>query len=273
MKTQAEKKQKLMEYMKEYTSQDVMIAFSGGVDSTLLLKAACEMANKNSRKVYAVTIHTTLHPMNEIQLTKQLAEEIGAIHLVVQVNELENAKISENPVNRCYLCKKYLFTKLREMAHDMEIETIMDGTNEDDLHVYRPGLQALSELQIKSPLADAEMTKEDVRKMADEYGLSVAKRPSAPCLATRFPYGTKLSYEEMNKVELGEDYIKSLGFYNVRIRVHEDIARIEVDSQDLNQLLIHRVDIINHLKKLGYAYVTIDLEGFRSGSMDYKVHT
>lgn len=266
-----DKKQKYLEIMDSYTNQDVIIAFSGGVDSTLLLKTACELSARKNHKVYAVTIHTTLHPMNEIEITKKMAKEAGAIHFIIQVDELQNAGVMDNPVNRCYLCKKYLFTKLRKMAKDLQIEIIMDGTNEDDLHVYRPGIQALRELQIISPLAEAGITKAVVREMAEEYGLSVARRPSAPCFATRFPYGTKLSYEKMQKVEKGEDYVKSFGFYNVRIRVHGDIARIEVDSRNIIKILKHRSDIISYLKNLGYAYVTVDLEGFRSGSMDYKI--
>lgn len=271
MKQYIEKKQKFLERMESYTNQDVMVAFSGGVDSTLVLKTACELASRKNNKVYAVTIHTTLHPMSELKITKQLAEAAGAVYSVVQVDELQNAGVMDNPVNRCYLCKKYLFTQLREMAQNLKIEVIMDGTNEDDLHVYRPGMQALLELKIISPLAEVGMTKEEVRKMAAEYGLSVASRPSAPCLATRFPYGTELSYEKLKKVEKGEEYIRTLGFYNLRIRVHEDIARIEVDSQDIIKLLELRDDIVGYLKNLGYAYVTVDLEGFRSGSMDYKI--
>lgn len=266
-----EKKEKYLEIMDRYINQDVIIAFSGGVDSALILKTACELGRRKNHKVYAVTVHTTLHPMNEIEIARQMAKEAGAIHSIIQVDELQNAGVMDNPVNRCYLCKKYLFTKLKEMAKNQQIAIIMDGTNEDDLHVYRPGVQALRELQIISPLAEAGITKADVRKMAEEYGLSVAKRPSAPCLATRFPYGTELSYEKMQNVEKGEEYVKTLGFYNVRIRVHEDIARIEVDSEDMIKLLEHREDIVSYLKQLGYVYVTVDLEGFRSGSMDYKV--
>ncbi|OYO59687.1 hypothetical protein CG709_18040 [Lachnotalea glycerini] len=153
-----------------------MVAISGDMNSTLLLKAACELADKNKRKVYAVTIHTTLHPMNEIEITKQLAKEIGAIHSIIEVDELQNAGIMNNPVNRCYLCKKYLFTKLLEMAKELGIQTIMDGTNEDDLHVYRPGILALKELNIKSPLAETGITKKEIREIAKEYGLSVAAR-------------------------------------------------------------------------------------------------
>ena len=147
-------------------------------------------------------------------------------------------------------------------------QTILEGTNADDLLQYRPGLRALQELEIKSPLKEAGLTKDEVRKLSKEYGISVADRPSSPCLATRFPYGDKLTIEKLNQVEQGEIYLKSLGLYNVRLRIHGTIARIEVDTADIEKLLNHREQIIHHLKSLGYGYITLDLEGFRSGSMD-----
>lgn len=266
-----DKKQELIKLIDNYTNQNIVIAFSGGVDSTLLLKIACDLASKKNNKVYAFTIHTTLHPMNEVEASKKIAEEFGAIHNVIHVDELQNAGVLDNPVDRCYLCKKFLFTNLREIAQNLQVDIIMDGTNEDDLHVYRPGIQALKEIGVLSPLAMVHMTKDDIRTMAKEYGISVAMKPSAPCLATRFPYGTHLSYEGMKQVEQAEEFMKTLGFYNVRIRVHEDIARIEVDSPDIFKLVENRENIISKLKSLGYQYITVDLEGFRSGSMDYKV--
>ena len=266
-----EKSKKLLTLIDNYTDKDILIAFSGGVDSSLLLKLACESAHKNNKKVYAVTVHTQLHPMNDIVIAKEVAKEAGAIHLVIQIDELEDAGIKDNPVDRCYLCKKYLFSKLKEVATNLNIDTILEGTNEDDLHVYRPGIKALDELGIKSPLAKANMTKADVRRLAHEYNISVAQRPSTPCLATRFPYGTNLSYENMKKVEQAEEYLRSMGFYNVRVRVHDDIARIEVDEIYMDKLIFERKNIINYMKNLGYTYITLDLEGFRSGSMDYKI--
>ena len=266
-----EKSKKLLTLIDNYTDKDILIAFSGGVDSSLLLKLACESAHKNNKKVYAVTVHTQLHPINDVVIAKEVAKEAGAIHLVIQIDELEDAGIKDNPVDRCYLCKKYLFSKLKEVATNLNIDTILDGTNEDDLHVYRPGIKALDELGIKSPLTKANMTKADVRRLAQEYNISVAQRPSTPCLATRFPYGTNLSYENMKKVEQAEEYLRSMGFYNVRVRVHDDIARIEVDEIYMDKLIFERKNIINYMKNLGYTYITLDLEGFRSGSMDYKI--
>lgn len=269
MKTYEEKCSYLQKLMEKYTQENVVVAFSGGVDSSLLLKTACINAVKNGTKVFAVTMHTTLHTMNEIESSKETAGEVGAEHLIISVDELKEAGIENNPVERCYLCKKYLFQKMKDKAESLGVKIILDGTNEDDLHMFRPGLKALKELEIKSPLAESDFSKTDVRKLAEEYGLSVSKKPSTPCLATRFPYGSRLSYEEMKKVEKGEDFLKNLGLYNVRLRVHNDIARIEVDKEDIVKIVVYKEAIISYLKELGYRYITLDLEGFRSGSMDY----
>lgn len=269
MKTYEEKCSYLQKLMEQYTQENVVVAFSGGVDSSLLLKTACINAVKNGTKVFAVTMHTTLHTMNEIESSKETAGEVGAEHLIISVDELKEAGIENNPVERCYLCKKYLFQKMKDKAESLGVKIILDGTNEDDLHMFRPGLRALKELEIKSPLAESDFSKTNVRKLAEEYRLSVSKKPSTPCLATRFPYGSRLSYEEMKKVEKGEDFLKNLGLYNVRLRVHNDIARIEVDKEDIVKIVVYKEAIISYLKELGYRYITLDLEGFRSGSMDY----
>ncbi len=263
-----QKKEKLWEQMSRYARQDVAIAFSGGVDSSLLLKLACEAARENGTKVYAVTMETRLHPAGELKETKRIAREMGAVHLTIFVDELEGAGIMDNPVDRCYRCKRLLFTKLLEKTDQLKVPVVLEGTNEDDLHVYRPGIRALKELQIVSPLAQNHMTKEEVRRLAASYGLPEASKPSAPCLATRFPYGAALSYEAMERVEQGETYLKGLGFRNVRLRVHGSVLRLEVDVQDFPALMQHRKEIVCHLKEAGYTYLTLDLEGFRSGSMD-----
>lgn len=269
--TYEEKKQKLQEQMLVYAQGDMLVAFSGGVDSSLILKLAVQAVAKTGHKVYGIMVHTMLHPMGEVEDARVTAEQIGAEFRVLEIDELKGADILDNPVDRCYRCKKYLFRNLIEEGEKLGVSVMMEGTNEDDLHVYRPGLRAIRELGIHSPLAEAGMTKAEVRRLAGELGVSVSNKPSMPCLATRFPYGTRISYEAMRKVDEGEAFIRSLGFYNVRLRIHNDVARIEVDVNEMPHLLEHCEQIVAKLKNLGYDYITVDLEGFRSGSMDLHV--
>ena len=266
--TYEEKKQSLIYDLHEITKKDIVLAFSGGVDSSLLLKICCEEAKKNGTKVYAVTVHTELHPMKDLEIASEVAKEAGAEHIIVHIDELEEAGIKNNPVDRCYLCKKCLFGKLKKKAEELKAGCVVEGTNEDDLHVYRPGIKALKELGITSPLAANGITKAEVRKIADEYGVSVANRPSTPCMATRFPYGAELDYDNMRQAEFGEEWIRKQGFYNVRIRVYDNLARVEIDQEDMIRFLDQKESIVKKLKELGYDYITLDLEGFRSGSMD-----
>lgn len=269
--TYEEKKQKLQKQMFVYAQGDMLVAFSGGVDSSLILKLAVQAAAKTRHQVYGIMMHTMLHPMGEVEDARVTAEQIGAEFRVLEIDELKGADILDNPVDRCYRCKKYLFRNLIEEGEKLGVSVMMEGTNEDDLHVYRPGLRAIRELGIHSPLAEAGMTKAEVRRLAGELGVSVSNKPSMPCLATRFPYGTRISYEAMRKVDEGEVFIRSLGFYNVRLRIHNDVARIEVDVNEMPHLLEHCEQIVAKLKNLGYDYITVDLEGFRSGSMDLHV--
>lgn len=270
MKTYEEKKRDLYEKIKEYTKQDICIAFSGGVDSSLLLMLAreCIQQYKNSGKIHAVTFHTVLHPLCDLEVANKVAKEAEAIHKVVYVNELEQEEIRFNPENRCYLCKKTLLQKLMDYAEEQGISIIMEGTNEDDLHVYRPGLKAIKELGVLSPLAEAGFTKAEVRKLAEELGISVASRPSTPCLATRLPYGTEIKREDLEKIALGEDYLKEYGFSVVRIRLHGETCRIEIPKEDFSDFLEKSQEIVKYLQKIGFQYITLDIQGFRSGSMD-----
>lgn len=262
----------LTEAVREYAKEDTVLAFSGGVDSSLLLKLLCREAEKTGKKVAAVTMVTKLHPSGDLEIAQKVAGEAGALHYAVRIDELSHAGIMDNPVNRCYLCKKYLFTELLKAADEWGISTVLEGTNADDLTVYRPGIRAVKELGIRSPLAEAGMTKEDIRRMAAQYGVSVADRPASPCLATRFPYGTRLTREKMKMAEEGENSLRSLGFHNVRVRVHGDTARIEIDDCDLPALIKNRKAAAERLKKIGFTYITADLEGFRSGSMDIHLN-
>lgn len=260
---------KLTKLIDNYTKNDIVIAFSGGVDSSILLKLACDASKNTKRKVYAVTVHSSLMSVKELNFTENEAVKMGAISQIIGIDELADAQITYNPKNRCYLCKKHMFSKIADFAKTVNVNLILDGTNFDDLNVYRPGIRALNELGVLSPLAKLGFTKEEVRKLAYKYNISASDKPSSPCFATRFEYGTKLSYDEIRKVERAEEYIASLGFYNVRLRVHcNKVARIEVDSKDIVKLFEKKNVIIEYLKKLDFKYITVDLEGFVSGSMD-----
>lgn len=261
----------LEDYLDVLLGDDVAVAFSGGVDSALLLHLCVEAAGRHGTRVHAFTVHSDMHPLADISLARKAALEAGVGHTVLNVDELADAGIRNNPPDRCYRCKYALFSKIREEASGMGIKHILEGTNEDDLHVYRPGLRALAELSVLSPLARFHITKEEVRGMAARKGITVAKRPSSPCMATRFPYGALLSYEMMRKVDRAEARIKELGLSNVRVRVHGDIARIEIDPGDMARILEKRLELVEEIKGIGVDYVTIDLQGFRSGSMDINI--
>lgn len=265
------KADKLKRLMEDYGKDDVCVAFSGGVDSSLLLVMACEAAKKTGKKVYAITMDTVLHPKADLAIAKKVLSGTQAEHHVITLNELTIPELQNNPVNRCYLCKKELFHRIQEFARQKNVSIIIEGTNEDDLHVYRPGIQAIRELGIKSPLARCEMTKADVRVLAGKYGIPVANRPSAPCLATRLPYGTKIDFDLLKRIEKAEERVKELVPGNVRIRVHGDILRLETDEQVMPMLLENREKVLSCLKEVGCPYITFDLEGFRSGSMDVHV--
>ena len=270
---QKDKRQQLLAYMNQCAGTDVALAFSGGVDSSLLLKMSCDCAGEQGTKVYAVTFQTRLHPPCDLEAAKKIAEELKAEHVILQVDELEMEEICYNPENRCYLCKKNLFGHLKKFADEKGIPCLMDGTNEDDLHVYRPGLRALAEFGVESPLARCGVTKEEVRALAAEYGISAAGRPSTPCMATRLPYGSLLSYELLDRIAAGEEWMRGLlgERTNIRLRVHGEIARIETDESGMELLLRERKNVVRKLQELGFPYITLDLEGFRSGSMDRDI--
>lgn len=266
-----EKTEKLHKLLQELTQSDIAVAFSGGVDSSLLLKLACIHSRENQTTVYAYTAATQLHPAVDLELAKQVAAEIGAEHVILQIRELYQAGIENNPENRCYLCKKKIFQTMLEDMRERNVSLLMEGSNLDDTKVYRPGLKAIAELGVKSPLMEAGFTKAEVRRLAAELQISTADRPSTPCMATRFPYGTKLTMENLKKVEQAETFLGTFGFGNIRLRVHDNVARVEIDENCFEKLLTHRGEIIRYLKELGFDYITLDLEGFRSGSMDKRI--
>ncbi len=257
--------------MKLLASRDVCVAFSGGVDSSLLLYLAGKYAEEQESKVYAVTFDTQLHPAADLEVARQIARDTNAQHVVIHLDELENPQILENPPDRCYLCKKMLFEKLKDFAKKHQAEVVMEGTNQDDKSAYRPGLRAVRELGILSPLEQAGFTKEEVRAYARRCGLSVSDRPSTPCLATRLPYHTRIDRQVLSRIEAGEQYLREQGYYNVRLRVHGEILRIEVDRSEFERLVEMSGQVTETMKKLGFSYVTLDLQGFRSGSMDERL--
>ena len=262
------KTEQLEAIMDELTDQDMALAFSGGVDSSLLLKMAADRAAKKGTKGWAVTFNSRLHPSCDLENARKVAGELGGIHVILEIDELEMEEIRSNPVNRCYLCKRNLFRTLMAFAKEKGVEVLAEGTNEDDLHVYRPGIQAVRELGIRSPLAEAGLTKEEVRRLAAACGISAASRPSTPCMATRLPYGARLDYEILKKIEAGEEILRRMIGGNVRLRLHGQVVRIETDPERFSLALEKREEVVRQLKELGFVYITLDLEGFRSGSMD-----
>ena len=262
------KTEQLEAIMDELTDQDMALAFSGGVDSSLLLKMAADRAAKKGTKVWAVTFNSRLHPSCDLENARKVAGELGGIHVILEIDELEMEEIRSNPVNRCYLCKRNLFRTLMAFAKEKGVEVLAEGTNEDDLHVYRPGIQAVRELGIRSPLAEAGLTKEEVRRLAAACGISAASRPSTPCMATRLPYGARMDYEILKKIEAGEEILRRMIGGNVRLRLHGQVVRIETDPERFSLALERREEVVRQLKELGFVYITLDLEGFRSGSMD-----
>lgn len=263
-----DKKTCLRQKMSELAREDMCIAFSGGVDSSLILVMACEAASRTGSKILAVTMDTVLHPKADLDTARAVVEGTGAEHFVVHIDELADVRIKNNPRERCYLCKKALYTEMKEFARKKNISVLIEGTNEDDLHVYRPGLKAVRELGVHTPLADCGITKKEVRELAAEYGIFVAERPSAPCLATRLPYGTEIDLKLLKKIDRGEELLRSFGFGDVRIRVHGEILRLEVKQEDFPEVLRRKAEILKSLKEIGCPYITLDMEGFRSGSMD-----
>lgn len=263
-----DKKEKLEELLRESVKKGLCIAFSGGVDSSLLLAAACKEQRKSGGTVFGVMFDTFLHTKRDEEAARKVSMECGADFAVLSINELDNPVILNNPKDRCYQCKKYLFARLKEFAGEHQCGVIMDGTNADDGKAYRPGMRALSELGILSPLKETGFTKEDIRRLAGEYRISSAERPSDSCLATRLPYGEPLDKVVLARIARGEEYLSRLGFTALRIRLHGPVARIEILPEQFALFLNLREDITERLKEFGFTYITLDVEGFRSGSMD-----
>ena len=244
----------------------VAVAFSGGADSTLLAAEARRVLGRDH--VLAVTATGEVFPPGEADEAKELAARLDLAHEVLETRQLETKAFRENPPDRCYLCKREIFGAVLARAKARGMAAVCDGSNADDAKVYRPGLRALEELGVRSPLKEAAMTKADVRALSRQLGLPTADRPAMPCLASRFPYGQPITAEALHRVAGAEDVLRQLGFQGCRVRDHGTVARIEVAPADVEAAVGHRERLVRDLKALGYAYVTLDLEGYRSGAMD-----
>ncbi len=245
----------------------VVIAYSGGVDSSLLLKAAVDVLGPSA---LAVTADSETYPAGELDGAREFARSLGARHLILHTEELSLDQFVSNPPDRCYFCKKELYGRLKEIAVREGIAWILDGSNRDDLKDYRPGSRAAAEFGVRSPLREAGFTKQDVRDCARSLHLPVWDKPSLACLSSRIPYGIRITPTGLKTVQAAEDHLRVLGFRQVRVRHHDTTARIEIEPDDFEMLLRNGTaqKIVAALKDLGYAYVCLDLEGYRTGSMN-----
>jgi len=243
-----------------------VIGFSGGVDSTLLFAVAAELLGD---RVLAVTATSATYPERELNEARGLAERIGGRHLVIISEELDLPEFRDNPRNRCYYCKKELFGKLRAIADREGLKHVLDGTNIDDAGDHRPGRLAAEELQVRSPLEEAGFTKQDIRDLSRDMGLSTWDKPALACLSSRFPYGTAITPERVIQVGLAEESLRGLGFRTLRVRYHGTVARIELGEDEFERATGPvRDDVVRLVKAAGFTYVALDLQGYRTGAMN-----
>jgi uncharacterized protein len=254
---------KLKEIIGRYRS--AVIAFSGGVDSTFLSRVAGEVLNKN---ILLVTARSSTYPAREFNEAQGLAILLDLPFIDIVSEETEIAGFAENPPDRCYFCKRELFTKIREIAKDKGFAVIFDGSNLDDTCDYRPGRKALTELEVVSPLCEAQLTKEDIRAYSRQYNLPTAEKPAFACLASRFPYGETITAVKLERIGAAEEALRAMGFMQLRVRNHGDCARIELAPADLERGWSKRVEITKACKQAGFIYVALDMQGYRTGAMN-----
>ena len=262
MSDKQEKLEKLLESYKR-----VAVAFSSGVDSTYLLKMAQKVLGE---KVIAVTASSSSFPKRELEEAKTFCRENGIRHIVVESEELDIDGFRQNPKNRCYLCKHELFEKIRSIAKENGIETVVEASNTDDDGDYRPGLVAVKELGIESPLRHVGLSKKEIREYSKELGLPTWNKQSFACLSSRFVYGETISEEKLAMVDQAEQLLLDMGFHQLRVRIHDKLARIEVQPSEFEKIMQeeNRTKIFHELKQYGFTYVTLDLQGYRTGSMN-----
>ncbi|MSP40660.1 MAG: ATP-dependent sacrificial sulfur transferase LarE [Deltaproteobacteria bacterium] len=248
-------------------SDRLLVAFSAGVDSTFLLKAAHLALGA---RAIALTASSASVPPGDLDAAKEFASGLGCHHIVLDSHELANPSYQKNPVNRCFFCKDELYKICREQAYKLGIETIVDGTNLDDLKDHRPGLQAADQWGVRHPLVDAEMTKDDIRRYSRELDLPTWDKPSSPCLSSRFPYGTEINLERLKQIGACEVFLKGLRFREFRVRYHGNLGRIEVAESEVERLFDKTIRdaIVKKFKEVGFDFVSLDLQGFRSGSLN-----
>lgn len=262
-KEQLEKLETLRNYLEKLGS--AAIAFSSGVDSTFLLKVAHDELGENC---IAVTAMSCSFPKRELDEARDFCAAEGIRHIVVESEELEIEGFCQNPKNRCYLCKRELFEKIGKIAENENIAAIAEGSNLDDNGDYRPGLEAVAELGVKSPLRYSGLSKADIRALSKDLGLSTWNKQSFACLSSRFVYGETISREKLSMVDRAEQLLLDLGFHQLRVRIHDKMARIEVMPDEFEKLLKYREQIVKKLKDDGFTYITMDLQGYRTGSMN-----
>jgi uncharacterized protein len=258
-----QKYDRLLGILKELES--VLVAFSGGVDSTFLARAAKDALGD---KALLVTADSETYPASELEEARRLARHLGMRHLVIETRELDNPEYAKNPPNRCFFCKEELFTRLEPVAAREGAACLVYGANMDDLGDHRPGMEAAKRMGVRAPLIDAEFWKAEIRELSQEFGLPTWDKPSFACLSSRFQYGDGITAEKLRQVDAAEAFVRSLGFKQFRVRHHDRLARLEIARDEMARFWEDdiRDSIVERFRELGYLYVTVDLQGFRSGS-------